>query len=61
METAAQSTLQKDQPAAAPVVGAIPAIGAVGSALRRGADGQVLGPRIVERKPKIKASSAYWD
>ncbi|KAJ9098676.1 hypothetical protein QFC21_004324 [Naganishia friedmannii] len=53
-EPAPQAPVQRDQPVAAPVVAAFSGIDAVGSALRRGANGEVLGPRIVERKPKIK-------
>lgn len=40
-------------------VSSIP-IASVGSALRKGANGEVLGPRIVERKPKIKVRLFFF-
>lgn len=61
LEPSPQTAAKQEEQPVVPVVAAVPAIGAVGSALRRGADGQVLGPRVVERKPKIKVSRFRWD
>ncbi|KAJ9094105.1 hypothetical protein QFC19_008057 [Naganishia cerealis] len=54
VEPTLQTIAQPGAQAATSATNSTPAIGAVGSALRRGANGEVLGPRIVERKPKIK-------
>lgn len=61
-ETVAETKLTSDFPSLEPKLGGTAAAPVAplgtGSALRRGPDGEVIGPRIVERKPKIKVGLA---